>query len=664
VSASKRAARGGAQQAGGFGAASQTPGDARARRAAPAAARDIGARLALGALAAVLLLAPLVVDASAEASFDAPKRLVTLVGVALAAAAGLVLVPRGACAGDVRAVWRTADARARAIALLAVLALAAGVAAALLSPRASLATSALRVLLPIALLLPLGASRVLEPRGGAILLAAFVAAACVDALAALLERAGLVQLFVIESVAGRGGTGAFVGNEGSLALLLALGSVAALGVLLQARARAWRVAAGGVLVLQVAALAVSPSLTALVALLAGVVVVAVAALGRRAVWVLSGCVLAVALATAAYAPLRDRVATAARAARAGDWDALLTYRLGPWAAAAEMVRARPLVGFGPGTFGAEFAAQRLHAEERHRRRFVLPRETSTFAQAHNEYLHLLAEAGVPAAAAAIAALALLLGTLARRVAASPPGDARAEQVIVLGIVVTGATGALTWFPLQLASTAPVLLLALGRGWRLSAAPSGDVRADEVRSSDGQLRVARAIAAVLLVALVALPELRRYRAERTLARATAAAQAVLAARVPAARVLDEALVAADASAAALPGDPRPVLAAGAIELVAKRPQQALERYRTALVLGERAETDLNAGRAYALLDQRPEALAAFVRAAWLSPALVPSMPLAAQPLVQAEVARLEEQLRAGTLAAPPPLPEALRVPGVR
>jgi len=659
---------------GGRGAATVRPGS-------DTQAPDLGARVALGVLAGVLLLAPLVVDTGAEASFDAPKRLVVLVGSALAAAAGLVLAPRAAVPGAA-AIWRAAGGRARAIALLAAVALAGGVAAAVASPRAALSTSALRVVLPLALLLPLGASRVLERGGGATLLAAFVAASCVDAFAALLERTGTLQLFAVESVAGRGGTGAFVGNEGSFALLLALGTVASLAFLLETGATAWRVAAALAVALQGLALALDPSLTALLALLAGTTAVSLATLGRRAVWVLAACVGLLAVTTLAYAPLGERVATAARAARAADWDALLTYRLGPWAAASEMVRARPLLGFGPGTFGAEFTAARLRAEERHLRRFVLPRETSTFAEAHSEYLQVLAEAGVPAGTAALAALALLVATLARAVRRRPCDATRAESVVALGLVVTGVVGAATWFPLQLASTAPVLLLALGRAWRLVAAPDGataDARgapssmpptpsppAAGEGDSAPALRTARALAAGVLVVLVVVPEVRRHGAERELARATAAVKVALAAPrgTVSPRALDAALAGALASAATLPGDPRPVLAAGAIELVAGRPEQALERYRAALGLGERAETDLNAGRAYALLDRRPEALAAFVRTAWLSPALVPSMPAAAQPLAEAEVARLAEQLRAGSLTAPPPLPESLRVPGVR
>lgn len=652
---------------------------------------DLGARVALGALALVLLVAPLAVDSAAEAGFDAPKRLLVLLGTALAAAAALVLPPPEGASAALR-TWRSADRRARAIVLLAIGGLAGMVVAALLSPRTALSLGALRALLPMALLVPLGASRVLGRGGSAVLLAAFLAGATIDALASLLERAGLVQPFTIEAVAGRGGTGAMVGNEGSLALLLAFGVVAALGVVLAPRAPAWRAATGAALVLQLLGLAANPSLTALATALAGAAVVAIAAHGRRALLVIAVSLAMVGVAAVALPQLRARVSTASAALRAGDWDALLTYRLGPWVAATEMMRARPLVGFGPGTFAAEFIPQRLAAEQRHRRRFVLPRETSTFGEAHDDYLQLAAECGLPAAAALLTAFALLALALARRVGRSRDdgpdvAGARTEGIVLLGLVASAAVSALTWFPLQLAVTAPALLLALGRSWRLVAEPSlaratdGDAATRDVATHDAAMhdaaiaqtsatlaqppvRLARVFAAIVLVIIVAVPELRRYGAERDLARATGLVRAYVAAHgIGPARMLDDARTAALASAAVLPSDPRPILAAGAVELVGKKPQDALARYRRALELGERAEIDLNAGRAYAMLDRRPDAFAAFVRTGWLSPYLVYAMPEAARPLVEQEVARLEAKLRDGTLAGPPPLPDDLRTPSV-
>lgn len=607
--------------------------------------------LARAALAIVVLASGLAVDPAALAAFDAPKRLLAQLGIVLAAVALLVgsrPLPRGFAA--------LAPAQRRVLGALAV-AVVAAVAAAVLSPRSATALPALRAALVLGLLLPLGASRALDGGGATLLLGAFVAVSSVNAAAVLLERATGFAPLAVETVAGRTSTVAFVGNEGSLALLLALAAVASLAVMLQVRAAAIRVAAVASTVLLAAGLVASAGLTALLAMLAGVACVSVALLGRRALLVSGALLLVLAVPATLYEPLRARIADAATAARAGDWDELLTYRSGPWAAALEMIRARPLAGYGPGTFGAEFVAHRLQAELRHGRRFLVPRETSTYGEAHSDYLQAFAEGGVVAGVALLAGLVLLGAGLTGRLR---DGAARRREVVVLlGVLVAGAIGALTWFPLQQASIAPALLLALGRGWRLLG--DTDVAAAAPAPGASTLAsVARWVCAVLLLVLVVPPELRRYAAERELARASRAVQALLAA-APASvapPVLDAIAERAAAAAGALPGDSRPLIAAGAADLLAKRPERALERYRAALALGERAETDLNAGRAFALLDRRPEAFAAFVRTAWISPVLVFSMPVAARPLVDAEVVRLEAELRAGRLVAPPPLPGPL------
>ncbi len=167
----------------------------------------------------------------------------------------------------------------------------------------------------------------------------------------------------------------------------------------------------------------------------------------------------------AYSPARRRAADALAAGRAGNWDVLLTYRLGPWSAAVEMARERPALGFGPGTFAAEFVPHRLKAELRARRRFVNPLVTSSYGEAHSEPLQALAEGGLAglAATGAAAALLLALWRTARR-----GGVAKAEAALLFGVLVAGAVASLTWFPLQRPVSAIPLLLAAGRGWRLSA----------------------------------------------------------------------------------------------------------------------------------------------------------------------------------------------------
>lgn len=630
---------------------------ARARR--PAEAVSPGGRpriepavlLGGAALVIVVLASGLAVDPAALASFDAPKRLLAQLGVVLAAVALLIgsrRAPRG-----FRAL---APAQRRVLGAL-VVAVAAGVAAAVLSPRSATALPALRAALVLGLLLPLGASRALGGGGATLLLGAFVAVSSVNAVAVLLERATGVAPLAVETVAGRSSTVALVGNEGSLALLLALAAVASLAVALQVRTAASRIAMLAATVVLGAGLVASAGLTALLGLLAGVGCVSVALLGRRALLVSGALLVVLAVPATLYAPLRARVADAISAARTGDWDALLTYRSGPWAAAAEMIRARPLAGYGPGTFGAEFVAHRLQAELRHRRRFLVPRETSTYGEAHSDYLQAFAEGGAVAGVALLAGLVLLGTALAGRLR-DDAGAERREVVVVLGVLAAGAVGALTWFPLQQASIAPVLLLALGRGWRLLGDAGSEAAAATPASTAAS--VAGWLGAALLLVLVVPPELRRYAAERELGRASSAVQALLATGPAsvAPPVLDAIAERTAAAAGALPGDSRPLLAAGAADLLARRPERALERYRAALALGERAETDLNAGRAFALLDRRPDAFAAFVRTAWISPPLVFSMPVAAQPLVHAELTRLEAELRAGRLVAPPPLPGPL------
>nr|MDQ2970207.1 O-antigen ligase family protein [Acidobacteriota bacterium] len=201
--------------------------------------------------------------------------------------------------------------------------------------------------------------------------------------------------------------------------------------------------------------------------------------GRRALLPLGAAVLAAALGIAVYAPMRGRAVQAARSLRAGDWDQLLSYRTAPWAAALWMIRDRPLLGFGPGTFGAEFVPHRLQAEIDLRRRLTSPLASSTYGEAHCDYIQPFAEAGVPAGVAVLGAAALLLGSLAS-FARSATGSAKREAVLLLALLAAGAMAAVTWFPLQRPITALPLLLAAGRGWRISrgGGPEGSTEGGE------------------------------------------------------------------------------------------------------------------------------------------------------------------------------------------
>jgi O-antigen ligase len=427
--------------------------------AAPELRRDARGVVVVAILGIVLVGTALAVDTRAGAAFDAPKRWIALVGTALAAAVAFAWRPRGS---GFPPAWREADPPRKAALVLAAAALLGAALAALASPRRAVSLDALRSLGLLALLLPLGASHAVT-RGRAWLAAIFVGACAINAAVSVLQSRGLFRPFALETVGTREDTGAYAGNVGYLAIALALASVAALGILLGAQGALARALAGLALCLFAGALLVNRNLTALTALAIGSGALLVFRFRRRAALPLAAAVAAAALAVAAYPPLRDRAGYTIRAARAGDWDAALSFRGGPWAAALEMIRERPLSGFGPGTFGAEYVPHRLSAEIRARRRFVSPLMTSSYAEAHNDYLQVASDAGVPVAALAVGAAACLMAVTAR--AAWRRKDP--EAAMLLAVLLAGAAAALTWFPLQRPVTAVPLLLAAGRAWRIS-----------------------------------------------------------------------------------------------------------------------------------------------------------------------------------------------------
>jgi tetratricopeptide (TPR) repeat protein len=190
-------------------------------------------------------------------------------------------------------------------------------------------------------------------------------------------------------------------------------------------------------------------------------------------------------------------------------------------------------------------------------------------------------------------------------------------------------------------------------------PNG-IKPDGIRPT----RAARIGAAIIGLALVAalVPEFYRYRSERRLHQASALFRSFIAesnavAREPA--TLDAVAALATQAAANLAddfaGDSRPLILAGSARLLQRRPGDALAFYRRALGLGERAEIDLNLGRAYELAGNQVAASAAVLRAVWISPALVAALPQQVQTPLEAALAENIRRLVGHHLSAPPPLP---------
>jgi O-antigen ligase len=446
------------------GGAQSVPSPQRRTHSPPAPKRRLAGaaeRVAVGALFVVLLGASLLVDPKAYASFDAPKRLVALCGISIAA---LAIFGLGARPDAARRPWRDVPSAARIALIAAAAALAWASLSALVSPDRVAALDSLRTIGLFAVLLPLGASAAVE-RHRNFLLGTVLAAASVNAGVSLLQSRG-ISPFRLQTFGTRNETGALAGNVGYLALSLAFAAVLSLGVVLAARGKSFRIFAGIVLLLSLAGIVLNRNLTAIAALAIGVSVLLVLYFGRRSRWPVLGVVAALAVASFAVAPLRERVKDAVGMARRGEWDRLTTYRTGAWAAAMQMTRERPLLGWGPGTYAIEFTPHRLSAEIRARRRYVNPLLTSSYSEAHCDYLQAFAETGIPGGSAALVAVGALLLAVGRR--GARPGPHRIEAAILVGLLAAGAAAALTWFPLQRTISAAPLLLAAGRGWRIAS----------------------------------------------------------------------------------------------------------------------------------------------------------------------------------------------------
>ena len=170
-----------------------------------------------------------------------------------------------------------------------------------------------------------------------------------------------------------------------------------------------------------------------------------------------------------------------------------------------------------------------------------------------------------------------------------------------------------------------------------------------------MRIARAIGLGALLAFLFRPEVPRYRAERRLGAASAAFEYVIDRPTEvegAPAILDRITDAALAAASDLPGDTRGWALAGSCQLVNGNADRALEYYREALALEERAEIHLNVGRAHSLAEKRFAAEASFLRAVWISPALLRAVPKEFAGSIEAELHRMEKELASGMLAAPP------------
>ena len=336
--------------------------------------------------------------------------------------------------------------------------------------------------------------------------------------------------------------------------------------------------------------------------------------------------------------------------RRGDTAVATTQRDIGALAAVEMIRARPLLGVGPGAFSNVFVPARLRAEERVGRRLIHFSGSSHFENAHSEPLTLAAENGLPAAILALLGF-LAAGAGLFRLHLRRTGATRSSSVppdALIAFFAAFAVLSLASFPLRLALSAGPLAFAFGVAIRaLSGRREEERPAPRAAIALGVLALLTLGTAVVRFTAVSLQADGELRLNATPSYEGAERAAL---NDSARRQIRRALALRPRSASAW-------IALGSTYRLDREMENAFLAYVRSLTLEERAETDFNIGLVVLAGSAPGKAPAFFQRAVWILPRLAESLP----PAIDAEaLVRTNEETaaRLGAGARPPELPDGL------
>ncbi|MBN1859035.1 O-antigen ligase family protein [Candidatus Bipolaricaulota bacterium] len=319
----------------------------------------------------------------------------------------------------------------------------------------------------------------------------------------------LLQAFGVAANAEAASMVSVMGNPNLVGGFLVILLPAALSVVWFARSVPHRLAALAMVTVQLAALANLDHTGGVVALSVALLFVAVAALvsgGARAIFRRDGwSILAVSLiaagvlAAAYFGPMqailhRDREA-AATTGVAALWEANSgTVRETFWRAALSMTAERPWNGVGLGHYQIEYLDALAALKAIDPSITVPPRPTT---HAHNDYLQIVAETGIPGLVAIVAVLVLLAVYGIGRIRSAGDGDQRMEVLFLLGSVVAYLILAAVSFPTYSISSIWPAAILLG----LAGSPAYGERGVCTLRVRGKLRWAFLIGSVALATLV-------------------------------------------------------------------------------------------------------------------------------------------------------------------
>lgn len=136
-----------------------------------------------------------------------------------------------------------------------------------------------------------------------------------------------------------------------------------------------------------------------------------------------------------------------------------------WAVTRNMIADRPLSGLGYGSFGSAYPVyrERLLTDDSVHARLDAGMRTGDVRFAHNEYLQVLAESGIPAVVCLVAAVSWVLWSALRN---RPPPELETTRLALLIIIVASLVHSLVSYPLRLPAQGFLFWFAIGALTRL------------------------------------------------------------------------------------------------------------------------------------------------------------------------------------------------------
>lgn len=277
------------------------------------------------------------------------------------------------------------------------------------------------------------------------------------ALVGVLQFHDLAEIFRFQDpLKERIGVTSLAGGAFDLSAYLLLPAlIAQRGMALAAGPRG-RVVYGLLLALFLYAIAITQTLSVLVAVLLGSLGLWFYLVPRRRFFAAAGIALTIgALLVVTIGPLRQRVSSKLGDLQRADLNRVLTGRLDGWRAAGWMFEQHPLLGVGHGAYRAEFGFAKLALKEEGVQ-FYRRQHQPYFVNAHNEILEVAAETG----ALGLGALFWGLFCLARAVRHRVAGLSAADRGFLVGVLVVITIVALTNFPFRIALVAYPMIFFL------------------------------------------------------------------------------------------------------------------------------------------------------------------------------------------------------------